>query len=201
MAREAIETLGFGFPTFKSQSLGTQPNRGPWVALTPRIRALQTLPPKAKKQLQGLARLRGKIRGLGQEEYEILAGNYDVYDYGGDYSATGIPSASDYPTGLQSPGVSSWGTDETSGAAAGGGSSWSWEGLIKGATAVSQAVAQQRIIDLNIQRARAGLPLLDPTKFSPSAAVNFGLTPQASQMLLIGGIALGAVLLLRSKRK
>lgn len=198
-----IEQLGFGFPSFQSQALGTRPNRGPWVSLTPRLRALRDLPPKAKANLRGLARLRGKMRGLGQEDWEILASDYAYEDaagnvYGDWYSA--VPQPQQWDTAL--PPVYEGSTGVTAGAvSSGSGFNFDWNALVKGATAVSQAVAQQRIIDLNIQRAKAGLPLLDPKNFSPSAAVNFGLTPQAQQMLLYGGLALGAVLLLKGRSK
>lgn len=80
-----------------------------------------------------------------------------------------------------------------------------WNAAIQSVTKLiqtgQQAYAQQRIIDLNMERARAGLTPLDPRNFSPSAAVNFGLTPQAQQTLLYGALALGAVLLLSRRKK
>lgn len=202
---DATEQLGFGFPSFQSQSRGTRANRGPWIVLSPRVRALESLPPKAKAKLAGLARLRGT---LGEDGYDL------GYDYGGngyDYSQPdyGYNSTSPWysPDASGSGDISKWGTDETAGgtrvttSAPTSGSGWSWESIAKGAATVSQAVAQQRIIDLNIERAKRGLPLLDPKNFSPSAAVNFGLTPQASQMLLYGGLALGAILLLKGRAR
>jgi len=204
MARATIETLGFGVPSFGSQAAGSRVNQGAaWVTLTPRVRALMTLPPKAQAALRNprMAGLR-RMRGLGQDE--IPVSNWD--DWGSEPgwgSATGIPSGADYSTGL-SPSTVNWGTDESAIARElpGGGSvSSTWmadlANLIK---AGMQLQAQQKILDLNVARARSGLPPVDPRYFSPSAAVNFGLTPQATQMLVIGALGLGALLLLRRKK-
>lgn len=58
--------------------------------------------------------------------------------------------------------------------------------------------AQRRILGVQLERARAGLPPLDVSGYG--AAVQVGLDPATRNMLLIGGAALAAFLLLRRSR-
>jgi hypothetical protein len=58
--------------------------------------------------------------------------------------------------------------------------------------------AQEKLLDINLERARLGLPPIDTAAYSPS--VNVGVTPQTQQLLtyaLIGVLALGAFALMR----
>jgi hypothetical protein len=58
-----------------------------------------------------------------------------------------------------------------------------------------QLKAQQKIVDLQLERARAGLPPadIDPTQYGlPAPSVNIGLAPEAKKMLMIGAGLLGA---------
>lgn len=71
-----------------------------------------------------------------------------------------------------------------------------------------QLKAQQKIVDLQLERARAGLPPadIDPTQYGlPAPSVKLGVDPEISRMLKIGGIALGlgflAYLVLGSRRR
>jgi hypothetical protein len=50
-------------------------------------------------------------------------------------------------------------------------------------------------MQLNLERARQGLPPVDPTQYS-GLGVQVGLAPQTQNLILIGLIGLGAVLLL-----
>lgn len=63
-----------------------------------------------------------------------------------------------------------------------------------------QAIAQQKIIDLNMQLAQQGKPLVNAAMFQPSVGVNLQMGEQTKQMLLWGGVALlGIALLARRK--
>lgn len=58
--------------------------------------------------------------------------------------------------------------------------------------------AQEKLLDINLERAMLGLPPIDTASYSPS--VNVGVTPQTQQLLtfaLIGVLALGAFALMR----
>ena len=59
-----------------------------------------------------------------------------------------------------------------------------------GKTTVMRCVA-------GLERARQGLPPLQPSEYAP--AINVGLSPQTRNLLIYGGIALVAVLLLRRR--
>jgi hypothetical protein len=58
-----------------------------------------------------------------------------------------------------------------------------------------QTDQQRQIMQLNLERARQGLPPVDPTQYS-GLGVQVGLAPQTQNLILIGLIGLGAVLLL-----
>lgn len=53
---------------------------------------------------------------------------------------------------------------------------------------IQVAVNTQRLLDLNIQRARSGLPAITSSAVAPT--VNFGISPEIQQMILYGGIGL-----------
>lgn len=175
----SIYSLGFGTPGFQSPARGSG------------VRFGRVIPKRARLT---------RLRGLGDAS--------DFLDWGSGNSESIYGPVSLPPTG--SVDISLWGTNELPGAqttqvpASGGGTTSVQSSVLSDITNLlrlgQQAVAQQRILDLNIARARQGLPMIDPRYFSPSAAVNFGLTPDATKMLLIGGGALLVILML-SRRK
>lgn len=57
---------------------------------------------------------------------------------------------------------------------------------------------QQQILNANIDRAKQGLPPINTAQIAPT--YNVGLAPDTKNMLIIGGIALIAVLLLTKGR-
>lgn len=74
----------------------------------------------------------------------------------------------------------------------------SWISAISRAmTTVAMADYQRRILNAQLERARQGLPPLQPSEYAP--AINVGLSPQTRTLLIYGGIALVAVLLLRRR--
>ena len=64
-------------------------------------------------------------------------------------------------------------------------------------TTVAMADYQRRILNAQLERARQGLPPLQPSEYAP--AINVGLSPQTRNLLIYGGLALVAVLLLRRR--
>lgn len=60
---------------------------------------------------------------------------------------------------------------------------------------IFQTDQQRQIMQLNIERARQGLPPVDPAQYS-GLGVQVGLAPQTQNLILIGLLGLGAVLLL-----
>lgn len=69
----------------------------------------------------------------------------------------------------------------------------SWADVIaKGLTAAQTFQLNQ----INVQRARMGLPALDMSQYT-GVGVRVGIAPQTQQLLIYGGLALLAVLLLR----
>lgn len=74
----------------------------------------------------------------------------------------------------------------------------SWINAISRAmTTVAMADYQRRILNAQLERARQGLPPLQPSEYAP--AINVGLSPQTRNLLIYGGLALAAVLLLRRR--
>ncbi len=74
----------------------------------------------------------------------------------------------------------------------------SWISAISRAmTTVAMADYQRQILRAQLDRARQGLPPLQPSEYAP--AINVGLSPQTRTLLIYGGIALVAVLLLRRR--
>lgn len=64
-------------------------------------------------------------------------------------------------------------------------------------TTVAMADYQRRILNAQLDRARQGQPPLQPSEYAP--AINVGLSPQTRNLLIYGGLALAAVLLLRRR--
>lgn len=78
------------------------------------------------------------------------------------------------------------------------GESWI-DTLTKLATAVVMTAQQTQLIQLNIERAKAGLPPVDIAQYS-GVGVNVGLSASTRNLLIYGGIAVLAVLLLTRGR-
>lgn len=100
-----------------------------------------------------------------------------------------------------------------------GDSSWDWAKnvLSEGIEAAKQIVpqvlqyqTQQQILDMNIERAKQGLPPIDPGVVAPQVKVIHDVAPEyrpailaganMGNMLLWGGLALGAFMLVRMLR-
>ena len=62
---------------------------------------------------------------------------------------------------------------------------------------VAMADYQRRILNAQLERARQGLPPMQPSEYAP--AINVGLSPQTRNLLIYGGLALVAVMLLRRR--
>lgn len=77
------------------------------------------------------------------------------------------------------------------------GESWI-ESIARAMGTVAMADYQRRLLNVQLERARQGLPPLDASQYG--ATFNVGLAPGTQQMLLIGGIGLLAVLLLARRR-
>lgn len=70
-----------------------------------------------------------------------------------------------------------------------------WQTAQKIALAIVQTDQQRQIMNMNIERARQGLPPVDPTAYS-GLGVQVGLSPSTQNLILIGVLGLGAILLL-----
>lgn len=71
----------------------------------------------------------------------------------------------------------------------------SWMDTLQRTLPVLVATYQQKeILDIQMERARQGLPPLDPSQYG--VGVTVGLSPDVKRWLLIGGAGLAAVLLL-----
>jgi hypothetical protein len=76
----------------------------------------------------------------------------------------------------------------------------SWETVLQRLLPMLAATYQQRqILNIQLERAKAGLPPIDAQQFG--AGVNVGIAPELQKMLLISGAALLAVLWFASRRK
>jgi len=73
-----------------------------------------------------------------------------------------------------------------------------WQGISNNIRDLITMYNQQRILDANIERGRQGLPPLNTAQIAPT--YNVGLSPDTKNMLILGGIALVAVLLLTKGR-
>ena len=65
-------------------------------------------------------------------------------------------------------------------------------------TALVMTDQQRRLLNVQIDRAQKGLPPLDLTNYT-GVGVRVGIAPQTQQLLIYGGLALLAVLLLRRR--
>lgn len=72
------------------------------------------------------------------------------------------------------------------------------ESIGTGAKDVITALNAFQIQQLNIDRAKKGLPPLDPARYAPQVGIN--LSANTMNMLLIGMVGIGAVMLLKGKR-
>lgn len=72
-------------------------------------------------------------------------------------------------------------------------SDFSW--LRDTAVAVVGAWNQQKILELNLERARQGLPLIDAARFAPT--YNVGMSPEVKSLVTVGMIGIGIFLLLK----
>ena len=70
--------------------------------------------------------------------------------------------------------------------------------LTKLLTAVTMTVQQRQLMQLNIERAKKGLPPIDIASYT-GVGVNVGLSPDTMKLVLFGGIALLVILAMRNK--
>lgn len=74
----------------------------------------------------------------------------------------------------------------------------SWPDLIsKGLTALQTYQLNQ----INLERARMGLPPIDVSQYATGVGVRVGLSPQTQQLIIYGGLALLGVLVFQSVMK
>ena len=77
------------------------------------------------------------------------------------------------------------------------GGAGSWVDLIgKGLT-----VQTYQLNQINLERARMGLPPIDVSQYATGVGVRVGLAPQTQQLVIYGGLALLAVLVFQSVMK
>lgn len=67
-------------------------------------------------------------------------------------------------------------------------------------TAVTMTSNQRNLMNVNLERAKKGLPPIDINQYT-GVGVNVGLAPQTQQLVMYGGIALLAIFLLNSLKK
>jgi len=79
------------------------------------------------------------------------------------------------------------------------GESWTdtWSRI---SSALLMTVQQYKLIDFNTERAKKGLPPVDIAAYS-GVGVNIGLSPSTQQLLLFGGLAVAALLVLNRSSK
>lgn len=73
------------------------------------------------------------------------------------------------------------------------GESW-MDTLARSLPIIAATVQQKQILDIQVQRAKAGLPPLDASQYA--AGVNIGLSPEVQKILIMGAVGIGAVILL-----
>jgi len=78
------------------------------------------------------------------------------------------------------------------------GENW-YDSLAKLLPALTATYQQKQILDVQVERAKQGLPPLNATQFS--AGVNVGIAPETQKMLMYGAIGLGAIFLLTALMK
>lgn len=95
--------------------------------------------------------------------------------------------------GLRGLGDTAIGTDETA-------TDFSWLNQVPSwIKDIQVAVNTQKLLDLNLQRAAQGLPPITSAAIAPT--LNLGMSPETQQLVMYGGIALLAVLLLSKRKK
>jgi hypothetical protein len=75
------------------------------------------------------------------------------------------------------------------------GESWT-DALVKVLPAIAATVQQKQLLQVQVDRAKAGLPPLDVSQYTPG--VNVGLSKDTQQLLIYGGIAAIVAVLLVS---
>lgn len=75
-----------------------------------------------------------------------------------------------------------------------------WETWGRIASSVVMAKQQRDLMQINVDRAKAGLPPLDMAQYS-GVGVNVGLSQQTQQLVIYGGLALLAVLVFNTIAK
>lgn len=76
------------------------------------------------------------------------------------------------------------------------GESW-YDSLARALPIVAATVQQKEILDIQVQRAKQGLPPLDASQYA--AGVNVGLSPETTRLVTYGIVAIVAVLVLTRK--
>jgi hypothetical protein len=73
-----------------------------------------------------------------------------------------------------------------------------WDSVAKAIPTVFMADTQRRLLNVQIERARAGLPPLDTSQYG--VGVNVGLSPSTIQAILLGGAGIALALYLGRRR-
>jgi hypothetical protein len=71
--------------------------------------------------------------------------------------------------------------------------------LPQAVSAIAAWDMQRKMVDMNIERVRQGLPPIDPSQVAPG--VNVGLTPQTQQLATVALIGMGAIALFAIARR
>jgi len=136
--------------------------------------------------------------------YQDATGQYLVYDeYSQDYvPAVSTPDQSTATMPLEYKLVfdqAAPGLTEKIIASQKPGENWTdtWQRIASG---VLMTVQQYKLIDFNTERAKKGLPPVDIASYS-GVGVNIGLSPSTQQLLLFGGLAVAALVLLTRSSK
>lgn len=107
--------------------------------------------------------------------------------------ASEIPADYAYSLNLAAPGVTDIVSEQQS-----IGESW-MDSLARLLPILAATEQQKKLLDVQAERARQGLPPLDVSQYSAGAKVAFSLDPGLQKMLVIGGAALLGILFLTRK--
>jgi len=136
--------------------------------------------------------------------YQDATGQYLVWDeYMEDYvSAVSTPDVSTAEIPLQYKLVfdqAAPGLTQKIAEAQKPGESWTdtWSRI---GSALLMSIQQYKLIDLNTERAKKGLPPVDIASYS-GVGVNIGLSPSTQQLLLFGGLAVAALVFFNRSSK
>ena len=136
--------------------------------------------------------------------YQDATGQYLVYDeYSQDYvpavstpdqSTATIPVAYQVVFDQAAPGLT-----QKIAEAQKPGESWTdtWSRI---GSALLMSIQQYKLIELNTERAKKGLPPVDIASYS-GVGVNIGLSPSTQQLLLFGGLAVAALVFFNRSSK